>query len=406
MRVLTYTTLFPNQERPDQAVFVRTRLRHLLALGGVEARVVAPVPLFPLAHPAFGRYGAYARVPAKEIQHGIPVDHPRFLAIPRVGMVPAPGLLYAGSRAAVARARREGFDFDLIDAHYFYPDGIAAALLAAEFRRPLVITARGTDLNLVPRHALPRRMIQWAAARADGLITVCQALKDSLVGLGVPPERVTVLRNGVELDTFRPLDRAEARAALGEPAEGGIIVSVGALIERKGHDLVIGALPRLPGLRLLIAGTGPDEAKLRALVADLGVADRVRFLGQVPHSRLAAIYSAADCMVLASSREGWANVLLESMACGTPVVASDIWGTPEVVAAPEAGRLLPERSPEAIAATVATLLAAPPSRAATRAYAERFTWDDTSRGQLSLFRKVLERRSHAAAARPELEGVS
>ena len=119
------------------------------------------------------------------------------------------------------------------------------------------------------------------------------------------------------------------------------------------------------------------------------MAARVRFLGAVPHAELAALYGAADALVLASSREGWANVLLEAMACGTPVVATDIWGTPEVVADPAAGRLVPERTPAALAAAVAALLADPPARAATRRYAERFSWDATVEGQLALFAEVV-----------------
>jgi teichuronic acid biosynthesis glycosyltransferase TuaC len=389
MRILTFTTKYPNAVKPDFSVFIETRLRKLVALGGMEARVMAPVPWFPSAHPVFGEYANHARVPAGDTRHGISLLHPRFPVIPKVGMTVAPWLLYQATRRHVARLRQNGFDFDLIDAHFFYPEGVAAALLAREFDRPLVITGRGTDINLIPAYRLPRRMIRWAAGRASGMVTVCQALKDSLIELGVEPERVTVLRNGVELDAFRPLPRDAARRALDEAPEGRLIVSVGGLIPRKGHDLVIAALARLPTLRLLIAGEGPEEQALQSLAARLGVAERVRFLGQVPHFRLCEVYSAADAMVLASSREGWANVLLEAMACGTPVCASNIWGTPEVVAEPAAGLLIPERTPEAVAATVSRLLAAPPDRAATRAYAERFSWDDTAHGLAAVFRAAV-----------------
>jgi len=381
--ILTFTTLYPNSCQPGHGVFVENRLRHLLAEGSVSARVVAPVPWFPSAHPRFGRYGGFARVPAVEHRGGIAVHHPRYVAIPRLGMTVAPPLLWAGARNCVRRLQAER-DFDLIDAHYFYPDGIAAILLGAELGKPVVITARGTDINLIPRHLLPRRQIQWAAGRAAGLVTVCRALKDALVTLGVPEGRVRVLRNGVDLEQFRPFDRAAARARLG--VEGRVLLSVGLLIERKGHDVVIAALPRLPDCTLLIAGDGPERATLERLARRLGVADRVRFLGRIAHTGLAETYSAADCLVLASSREGWANVLLEAMACGTPVVASPAWGNAEVVAAPAAGIVAVDRSPGAIAAAIARLLAAPPPRAATRAYAEGFGWDATTGGQVELFR--------------------
>jgi glycosyltransferase involved in cell wall biosynthesis len=289
-----------------------------------------------------------------------------------------------------------GFAFDLIDAHYFYPDGVAAVLLGRHFGRPVTITARGTDINLIPHYALPRRLIQWAAQRAQGLAAVCQALKDEMVGLGVPAERIRVLRNGVDLALFAPGDRAAARRRLN--VAGPVIASVGHLIARKGHDLVISAMAGLPDATLLIAGDGPERAALQALAERAGIAGRVRFLGRVGHEELPEVYRAADVLVLASSREGWANVLLEAMACGTPVVASNVWGTPEVVAAPEAGRLLPERSAAAIAACVRAVLSDPPSRAATRAYAERFGWEPTTQGQITLFGELLAMRGGGAGA--------
>jgi len=395
LRILTFSTLYPNAAQPNLGVFVENRLRRLVASGRAEARVVAPAPWFPLASKRFGAWSAYAGVPASEARHGLQIDHPRYPAIPRLGMNAAPFLLYWWSRAAVGAALREG-RAQLIDAHYFYPDGVAAALLAREFGLPFVVTARGTDINLIPQHAIPRRMIQWAAGRAAGLVTVCQALKDSLVELDVPAERVVVLRNGVDLEQFQPQPRAEARAALGlvRPT----LLSVGGLIERKGNHVTVAALRELPGYDLLLAGEGEERGALERQARDLGVADRVRFLGRVAHGELARIYSAADALVLASSREGWANVLLEAMACGTPVVATDVWGTPEVVTERAAGVLMAERAPAALAAAVRDLFAAPPDRAATRAYAERFSWDPTTEGQLELFERILAAQPRQSAS--------
>jgi teichuronic acid biosynthesis glycosyltransferase TuaC len=245
-------------------------------------------------------------------------------------------------------------------------------------------------VNLIPQYAGPRRMIQDAAARAAGIVTVCQALKDALVELGVAADRVTVLRNGVDLEAFRPVDRAEARRALGFARP--TLLTVGHLIPRKGVDLAIRALASLPGCELAIVGAGPEEPSLRALASSSGVAERVRFAGRIPQSDLKTWYTAADALVLASDREGWANVLLESMACGTPVIATNVWGNPEVVTAPEAGVLMRARTPEALAEAAWALLASPPDRAATRRYAERFGWDETARGLKALFGSILDRR--------------
>lgn len=391
--LLVFTTLYPNAAQPSHGVFVENRLRFLLASGRASARVLAPAPWFPSAAGVFGRYASYARIPRREVRHGIALEHPRYPVIPKFGMQAAPDLLFAAMRPHVARMLRER-PIDVIDAHYFYPDGVAAAMLGEAFGVPVTITARGTDLNLIMDRPGPRRRILWAAERAAGLIAVCEALKNRLTQAGVPAERVRVLRNGVDLGQFAPAERKPARRALSLTRP--TLLSVGHLIERKGHDLVVAAMALLPQAELLIVGDGPEEGALKALAGRLGVADRVRFLGRVPHEKLPALYSAADVAVLASSREGWANVLLESMACGTPVAASAVWGTPEIVTAPEAGLLLRERSPQAIAEAVEALLADPPDRKATRAYAERFSWDATTAGQLELFGDILRSRRAAA----------
>jgi glycosyltransferase involved in cell wall biosynthesis len=391
LRLLTFSTLYPNAAQPNHGVFVENRLRHLVATGKAVSTVLAPVPWYPPGLPGPDAWTRLASVPACETRHDLAVHHPRVLVIPRVGMNLAPALLYATALRAARRLLADGLAIDVIDAHYVYPDGVAAVRLGQTLGLPVVITARGSDVTQLPDYAGPRRMIGWAVRRADALISVSSALGARLVELGADPARVTVLRNGVDLAQFNPpADRAAARAAL--DLDGPTLLSVGHLIERKGHDRVIGALALLPpDVRLLIAGEGPLDSDLRALAERLGVAARVRFLGSVPHGDLATVYGAADALVLASSREGWANVLLESMACGTPVVASPIPGNDEVVAAPAAGVIAGANTPEGLAAAIAGLLKAPPTREATRSYAEAFSWDATSAGQMAVFRRVMGR---------------
>jgi len=392
VRTLLFSSLYPSSARPSHGIFVETRLRELMKLGEVQTRVIAPVPWFPSTDPRWGDYARMAATPAREQRSGIDVLHPRFLVVPKVGMSLAPLLLALGARAAVQQVLDEGFDFDLIDAHYYYPDGVAAALLARWFGKPFCVTARGTDLNLIPQFALPRRMIHWAARQARASIGVCAALTDVLRGWdGIERSRLHVFRNGVDLERFRPLPQAQMRRELGI-AERTTLLSVGYLIERKGHHLIIDALARLRAqghdAQLVIVGEGEERARLQQQIDRLGLQGHVRLAGAVPNAELARWYSAADAFVLASSREGWANVLLEAMACGTPVVATDIWGTPEVVTRDEVGLLVPERSAAALAATLARLLAEPRDRAGVRRYAEGFAWDHTSRLQADLFREI------------------
>ena len=390
LRLLTFSTLYPNAARPNHGVFVENRLRHLLASQEAVSTVVAPVPWFPSTHPRAGEWARYAQAPAQETRHGIEVLHPRFPVVPKIGMTAAPFLLYWSMLPFIRRLQNEGRQFDLIDAHYMYPDGVAAVWLGKKLGLPVVVTSRGTDVSLIPQYPLPRRLIQGAIRGAAALVTVSAALKTALVALGAPDQKVTVLRNGVDTSLFRPAaDRDSIRASLGLKRK--TLVSVGLLIDRKGHHRTIEAMSHLPEHELLIAGEGPERARLTALIEKLGLTDRVRLLGARPHDTLPALYSAADASVLASSREGWANVLLESMACGTPVVASNIWGNPEVVQTRDAGLIAPENTPEGIAATVRALFSPLPDRAATRRYAEQFGWEETTSGQLALFRRVLNR---------------
>jgi len=388
IRLLTFSTLYPNPAQPNHGVFVENRLRHLVASGAAESTVLAPVPWFPGRGPDGHPKAWFPEIPICEIRHGIAVHHPRFLAVPGIGMLSNPYTLHRAARWMLARMVADGFAFDAIDAHYLYPDGVAAVWLARDYGVPVVLTARGSDTSQLPHYRIPGQLIRAAIARADALIAVSAALKDGLVALGAPPEKVTVLRNGVDLDVFRPVaDRAAARAELG--FDGPTLLSVGLLIERKRHHLTIQALALLPGYRLVIAGEGPERSALEALARRLGVADRVRLIGPVPHARLPLYYSAADVMVLASSREGWANVLLESMACGTPVVATAAWGSREAIAAPEAGVVVDEATPAALAGAIRRVLDASLDRAQTRGYAERFSWNETTKGQIALFRRIL-----------------
>ncbi|NUZ05148.1 glycosyltransferase family 4 protein [Piscinibacter koreensis] len=392
LRTLLFSTLFPSSVRPVHGIFVETRLRELLNNGEVETKVIAPVPWFFSTSRRFGEYGRIARTPVREWRNGIDVLHPRYPLIPKIGMTVAPLLLAAASIRTIRGLIREGYDFDLIDAHYYYPDGVAAAILARYFHKPFTITARGTDLNLIPKYTLPRHMMQWAARRAAASIGVCDALVQVLRGWGIDDGHLHVMRNGVDLQRFQPVQQGIARENLrlgGSP----LILSVGHLIERKGHHLVVEAMAQLvrdyPDATLLIVGEGEERSRLEQQVVRLNLQSHVCLAGAVPNEQLPVWYSAADMLVLASSREGWANVLLESMACGTPVVATDVGGTAEVMAPPRTGQLVPRRDAHSVAQGIRALLANPPSRVDVRRYAECFSWSSTSRSQVSLFRSIV-----------------
>ncbi|ADM10150.1 Glycosyl transferase, group 1 [Parvularcula bermudensis HTCC2503] len=372
MRVLVLTTLYPYPGRPNHGVFVENRIKALAALGH-NIRVIAPIPWFPSRWRGFGDWARYADAPDRESRFGIDIHHPRYLILPKVGMTLAAKTLEMAFSRAIADQIADGFLPDLIDAHYYFPDGVAAAAAAEKVDIPVVITARGSDVTLLPRYKKVRRAILDASTKAAATITVSEALRTDLTRLGAAPASIHPIRNGVDLERFSPdglmIDRTTAP----------VLLSVGHLIPRKGHDIAIGALARLPQAVLVIVGTGPEEKALKDLAARLGVAHRVFFRGQQPHSRLPLFYRGADVLILASTREGWPNVLLEAMACGAPCVASDVGGNAEVIASAAAGRIVKERTPDAFADAIADVLASGPARSETRLYAEGFDWRSVAR---------------------------
>jgi teichuronic acid biosynthesis glycosyltransferase TuaC len=396
LRVLTLSTLFPNATQPNFGVFVENQTLRLAACEGVELRVVNPIglPPFPLdLHP---NYRGLRSLPEAECWKGVQVARPRFPTLPGLSGPFNPSLLVHAARKVLRRWQAEGFHFDVIDAQFFYPDGPAAARLAREFGVPFSIKARGADIHYWGARRGCRAQILRAAAEADGLLTVAQSLRQDMVAMGMDAAKIGVHYTGVDLDRFRPLDRAAAKARLG--VTGPLVVSLGALIPRKGHDLVIEAMAGIPDATLLVAGSGPEQARLLALAEARGVAGRVRLLGGVPHGQLPAILAAADVMALASESEGLANAWIEAMACGTPVVTPAVDGATEALDRPAAGRLLRERTPAAIAEAIRAILADPPAAEAVRASAERFTWQRNTAG----LREHLQRLCGTVQAPPGL----
>jgi glycosyltransferase involved in cell wall biosynthesis len=265
------------------------------------------------------------------------------------------------------------------------------------------VSARGTDVNLYGDWRLIRRLLRFTLDRADAAVAVCEALKKRMLGLGVPEAKVNVVGNGVDSSRFHPVPRVDARRALALPLEAKVIVAVGHLIPRKGFDMLLLAFKRLldagPGrdVHLVIVGEGPERRALESLATALGVGSRVRLAGAVPHDQLAAWYSAADVSCLASSREGWPNVVLESLACGTPVVAASIWGVPEIIRSERVGVLV-ERGESSIAAGLGDALARHWDRDELVRYSGRHTWDTAARHLLRIFDGVLREREARQAA--------
>jgi teichuronic acid biosynthesis glycosyltransferase TuaC len=362
LRVLTLSSLFPDAGRPGFGGFVARQTQALAAQPGVTVKVVAPVglPPWPLAlHP---RYAARRSLPRAETWEGLEVHRPHFPVLPRI----------ADARSAEAMARAllpllRRLDFDVIDAEFFWPDGVAAVRLGRALDAPVSIKARGSDIDFWgSRPAVAAQMLS-AAGQADGLLAVSAALKERMIALGMPTEKIAVHYTGIDAERFGPRDRAAAKAALG--VAGPIAITVGALVPVKGQRLAIEALARVPEATLLVVGEGPERSRLEAAAGPY-----VRFLGRQPHEALPALLGAADVLVHTAEREGLANVWVEALACGTPVVVTDTGAAHEVVDRPALGHVVP-RDAEAVAAAIRAILADPPAPETVSAGAARFSWD-------------------------------
>lgn len=371
LRVLTLATLFPDASRPSFGPFVERQTLGLAALPDVEVQVVAPIGVPPWPLDRIGRYARFADVATEESWKGLTVFRPRFSHLPR-----SHGRFDAGAMARALLPRlarlRESFRFDVIDAEFFFPDGPAAVRIGQALGVPVSIKARGADIHHWGRQPATAAQVRAAGRAAQGLLAVSEALKADMVALGMPEERIAVHYTGIDRERFFIADRAAAKAALG--LAGPVVLSVGALIERKGQSLLVAALPAIPDATLVLIGGGEDRERLAALAQSAGVEARVRFAGVLPHAELGRWYQAADVMALPSASEGLANAWVEALACGVPVVTCDAGGVREAIDRPEAGRIV-ARDTAAIGAAIRDLLHHPPAPAATASAADRFSWE-------------------------------
>ena len=386
MKVLTITSLYPNCLQPRHGIFVKLRFDHLEQLPEFSHKVIAPVPWTPgLSLLPGSRFRLSSNIPAREDQSGVEIYHPRYLTLPGTNLIDVAGAMEKAVDRIITEAYDHAEQFDLVDGQYLYPDGIAAARIARRYGKPLVLTTLGSDVNHWMTLEEPRRKILDAIEYSSAVICVSQALKRTLAGYGVPEEKLIVLPNGVDKNIFHREHKPTTHR--------DYLLSVGNLIPLKGHDIALRGLATLPDKELIIIGQGPEEKKLKQLARDLGVFDRVTFLGHVPQRDLARYYVHADATLLMSSMEGMPNVIIESLACGTPVITTDVGGIPEIVNSSN-GILLRERSTAALTRALENFYAASWDHDAIAAAMQSMDWMATAREQFALYQKVIAK--HAA----------
>lgn len=391
MRVLVLTRVYPNGARPTYGVFVRERVRRIAQRCALQ--VVAPIARFP-GDAALGR-GRRQSVPGREWQGNVLVHHPVVLSIPVVAKS-LDALFYCLSLLPFLRRLRREFAFDMIDAHFGYPDGVAALLLGGWLRCPVTVTLRGNEVLLV-RSRLRRWQLQLALRRASRVIAVSHALGALASRLGAPAERICVIPNGIDPHTFRRGDRNAARTRLGLPADRAIVVSVGAFTAVKGHERTLASLPHVIALqpRLLYVAIGNSGAPhsripaIRRLVRRLGLTDNVLLREARPHEEIPAWLQAADVFCLATAGEGHSNALCEALACGLPIVTTQLDGNREMVRDGVNGYLVPFFDAAAFAAAIARALERAWDRDAIAAQAAARTWEQVADEVMHAFRGAL-----------------
>lgn len=385
MRVLSLSTLHPSSAAPNFGRFVQLSLDAADATGDVDIVRICPngLPPWPsgLLHP---RYRAAAALPVLDAA----IHRPRFLLLP--GFDPA-----RNARAIVnavlplARLLHNETPFDLVDAQFFWPDGPAAMEIARALGIPYSIKARGADIHHWTTVDGCREQIIDAAQGAAGLLAVSDAIKADIAALGIDPAKILIHRTGIDRSLFHVASepRADLRQRIDIPTGDALLVTVGALIPRKGQVFAIEAVAQIPGTRLAIIGDGPDLEMLRQLSRDQGVADRVHFLGSIPHNEIARYVQAADICVLPSESEGIANAWIEALACGTPLVITDAGGAREVITSDAGGRII-ERNASAIAKAVSDLLQNPPDRDDVAAVVADYSWERNGKALVAYWRTV------------------
>jgi teichuronic acid biosynthesis glycosyltransferase TuaC len=377
--IAVYSALFPHAGEPQAGLFIRERMFRVA--GPAQLVVVSPRPWFPLQGLIRLVVPGYRPPTATyECQQGVDVWFPRYLAVPG-GLRRLDGLSMALCTLPLMRRLKRERGLTLIDAHFAYPAGAAAGWLGRWLGLPVTVTLRGTEVRQLADRAL-RPSVLRALEHAVRVFSVSDSLRRVAAGAGADQAKLHVVGNGVDLGKFQRLSQAAARSRLGIDAEALVLVSVGGLVERKGFHRVIELLPnllrRFPGLLFLVIGgpspEGDISERLRRQVAELGLQACVRFLGPMAPEALHVPLSAADVFVLATSNEGWANVLLEAMACGLPVITTDVGGNREVVCSPQLGTVVPFGDPIALSEALAEALVHPWDRDAIVRYAQDNDW--------------------------------
>ncbi len=395
-KILAFGSTFPSSIHPIHGVFVKERVKHVSLREDCQVKVISPVPYFPPIK-SFQRWYSFSQIPNYETIDGLDVLRPKYLLLPKIGSVMHAYSMALFSKRAIFKVK-VSMDFDLIDAHFVYPDGVAAAFAKRRLNRPLVITGRGEDILSFPDLPVVGNQIRWALKEADALVALSGEIAEAMIKHGASEKKITIIPNGVDSSKFKPLDQEAARKELNLPLSKKIIVSVGYRLERKGFHLLVDALPEVkkhfPDVYLVFVGGvarwGQDYTSvIKERIDRYGLRDNVLLAGACPPERLLRWYSAGDIFALMTSREGSPNVLMEALSCGLPSVATPVGGIPQILDNPDLGVLLKERTADDAAKGIIKALSTDWDKSRIRRFALDNSWQNVAGKVNKVFNQVL-----------------
>ena len=404
-RILVVSGAFPSSTDPSRGIFVHQRVRALSEMPGIDVRVIAPTPWAPPIE-SVPKWRNFSRLPRSEVFKGLAIERPRYFLPPKVGGYFHPQFMYPTLLKAARKLHQE-FPFDLIDAHFVYATGVAATKVAKRLGVPICLTGRGEDMIRFPSMPFKGKSIRWALNNADAFVGVSEQISQAMVTHGAKPDRVTTIANGVDIQQFAPQSQIECRESLGLPTDRKILITVGDRLELKGFHVIVEALPEVlkthpDAMYVCVGGPGRHRrdytSQIQSRIDALGLGDRVLLAGPQDHSELPCWYNAADLYVLASSREGSPNALLEALSCGTPAVATRVGGAPDELEPTGFGLVMAERSPQAAAKTISEALTKNWDRQAIRRALENRSWNRIAATVLNHLGPLLPKNKMAGMA--------
>lgn len=366
-------SLYPSICFPQRGLFVEKRL---LALKDyykdkAEFHLFAPTPYFPFKNAFFGTYAKYAEMPHHDNRAGLDIHYLRHLHMPLIGYYFSAEAIFWGLEREFLKLRKKP---DILISEYSFPDGLALAMLGKKYNIPVITTARGSDISYFYRLPAIRKKLETLRPHIHGFSAMSHDMKNDLIDAGFESDKIRVIGNGVDQNLFDIVPTNHKIREKYNIQTQYIVISVGGLIQRKGHGLAIRAIQHLKDVTLLIAGEGEEYSTLKMLAADLNIADRVILAGRQTQSDLCKLYNAADLFLLCSYSEGRANVLLEAASCGLPLISSDVQGSNEIITSDEIGTIFKDRNPLFLADIIEKMLKNPLNRAKIRHSIQPHSW--------------------------------